>query len=1563
MTERGELSAEQWQLFEQLLATEGLEGRPPRRIGRRGKGEDGLSFAQMRLWLIEQITPGSPAYNLPAAVRLSGALSVPVLLACCDEIVRRHESLRTTFPAAAGEPRQLVAPPGHVACPIADLAALPAGRRARTARRLLGLAARRPFDLERGPLLRLLLLRLGAGKHLLLLNLHHIVADAWSMGILVRELAALYAALGSGLASPLPDPPLQYADYAAWQRREQAALLAPSLDYWRRQLAGLPPALELPMDRARPRTPSHRGGVLWRRFPESLPGRLAAFAERRGVTPFMVLLAAFFAMLRRYTGSDDLAVGSPVANRGAMETEGLVGFFVNTLVLRADLAHDPAFGGLVRQVRGVSLDAYAHQDLPFERLVEELQPERSLASSPLFQVVFMLQNTARRRLDLPGLAISDVEVETGTAKFDWTLAIHEEDASMAARLEFARDLCEEATAGRALEHFLILLAGGLEDERRRLSDLPLLTATEWRQALAAARGGSLAPPPSRCLHELFAARVAAAPDAVALSCQGVRVTYEELERRSNRLGHRLRALGVGPEVRVGLLLDRTPEVVTAILGVLKAGGAYVPLDPAYPRERLAFMVEDAAVRVLVGEAATLAAAALGSPSMPTIRLDAGRELLAAESSAPVPSAALPVHLAYVIYTSGSTGRPKGCLVEHRQVVRLFTATAGWCGPGPSDVWTLFHSPAFDFSVWEIWGALLHGGRLEVVPVAVARAPDAFRALLAAQGVTVLSQTPSAFRQLVRADGEAAGDGLALRWVIFGGEILDLASLAPWFERHGDRRPRLVNMYGITETTVHVTWQPLAGEDLRRAGGAFLGVPIPDLELYLLDGHGHPVPQGVVGELYVGGAGVTRGYAGRPELTAARFVPDPYSGRPGARLYRSGDLARRHGAGGLEPLGRGDGQVKLRGFRIELGEIAAVLGAHPGVEQCVVVAREEGPDDHRLTAYLVAADRQAPAPAPADLRAWLRRQLPDFMVPAVFVLLPALPLTAQGKLDRRALPSPVAPPAAMAAPALDPLVEAVAALWAEVLGCEPGAIGPSDDFFSLGGHSLLAARLVSRLRRALGVEVPLRVLFDGAAVRDVAALAARELRGGERPEEPLTGAPRHGGLPLSFPQQRTWFLQQVDPASPLFNIAVALQLSGPLDAAALRGALREVVRRHEILHTLYDDSGGETLQVVTPGTVPAAPLVELGGLPEARRRGELRRLAAAEERRAFDLRRQLPLRAVIPRLGPQEHALLLTVHHIASDGWSQGVLLSELGALYEAFAGGRPSPLPELPVQYADFALWQRRSLREGRLRGQLEYWRGRLAPAGPELALPARRVRPVVQSFRGRLERLDLRADLATELRRLARQEGATLFMVLLAGFDLLLHLCTAQDDLLVGTALANRGRPELEGLIGPFSNLVALRTDLGGDPPFRGLLGRVRETALAAYAHQEVPFEALLAELGTRRHSRRMAPFQVAFILQNAPLPAMAVPGLRISRMESQRRTINFDLTLFLAEDREGGLRASLEYDDDLYDAAAIAGLFAGYERLLRDAVRAPEQPLSGFSLHAGEAAAPMVDVFNETL
>jgi amino acid adenylation domain-containing protein len=1050
-----------------------------------------LSFAQERLWFLQLLEPASPAYNMMGAVRLAGRLDAGTLAAALSEILRRHEALRTTFRPTATGAVQEIQSWAPLPQPRVDLSALPAEVRSSEARRIAGEAGTRPFDLDRGPLLRALLLRLADEDHVALWSTHHIAADGWSLSaVFVPELTRLYTAFVEGRPSPLPELPVQYADYAVWQREWlRGEALAEQLGYWRRQLAGLAP-LELPADRPRPPAPSGRGGSRSWELPAGSTDALSRLARAGDATLFMALFAAFAAMLHRETGAVEVPVGMPVANRSRSEIEGLIGFFVNTLVLRGDLAGDPDLPALLARSRDTVLGALSHQDIPFERLVDELALPRNPHRPPLLRVTFQFQTaSAAGGLDLPGLTLTPFEAGIEVAKFDLVLDLFEAAGSVAGALRYDSDLFDDSTIARLSGHFTTLLAAWIDEPGTRLSDLPLLTTAERHQLLVEWNPGPALPDRGRrCLHHLFEAQVDRAPEALALSA----LTYGELDRRANRLARHLQASGVRPGDRIALLLERSAEMIVAILAVLKTGAAYVPLDPAYPAERLAFTLEDSGASLLVTEGdRTLAA-------VRAIRLDAERDGIERRSGERLEMPLDPDLPAYVIYTSGSTGRPKGVVVSHTGVDRLFTATEPWFGFGAEDVWTLFHSYAFDFSVWELWGALLHGGRLVVVPYWESRSPEDFYCLLRDERVTVLNQTPSAFRQLLWAEEAVLhGDApdLALRWVIFGGEALEPASLAPWFARHGDERPRLVNMYGITETTVHVTYRPVRAADL--AKGSLIGEPIPDLAVHLLDASLQPVPIGTPGEIHVGGAGLAQGYLGRPDLTAGRFIPDPFSRRAGARLYRSGDLARRFPDGDLEYLGRIDQQVKIRGFRIELGEIEAALAAQAGVREAVVLAREG-----HLVAYL-----SGEAADPAVLRQALAERLPDYMLPAAFVFLDALPLTENGKIDRRALPAPEAAGAAIASrvPARDPLERFLAGQFRDVLGLPAEReIGIDEDFFELGGTSISSAIFTHRLQEALGEIVHIVTIFDHPTVSSLAdhvrerhAEAARRLAtGGE-----------------------------------------------------------------------------------------------------------------------------------------------------------------------------------------------------------------------------------------------------------------------------------------------------------------------------------------------------------------------------------------------------------------------------------------------------------------------------------
>ncbi|MEH2199893.1 non-ribosomal peptide synthetase [Nostoc sp.] len=1067
-----------WQAIASILD---LQNQAPPLIPVSRKEHLPLSFSQERLWFLYQLQSDSSTYNVSFAFRLQGLLNISALAHSLNEIIQRHEALRTGFLAAENKPVQVIAPSLKLTLPVLNLQELPETERETQVLQLVKNEVQQLFDLEQGSLLRSSLVQLGENEYVLLLSVHHIAFDGWSEGILWRELTALYKAFSTGKPSPLPELPIQYADFAVWQRQWlQGQVMDTQLNYWKQQLAGAPPLLELPTDRVRPPIQTNRGGIKHFQLDDPLTQKLKSLSEKSGATLFMTLLTGFVILLSRYSNQQDILVGSPIANRNRSEIEAIIGFFVNILVLRTDVSGNPSFWELLQRVRQVGIEAYSHQDVPFEQVVEALQPERNLNYSPLFQVMFVLLNTPPGKLELPGLSVTPLEIETPTSKFDLTLLMTETEQGLSGSLEYNLDLFEEATITRMVGHFITLLEGIVANPEERISQLPLLTQSEQHQ-LVEWNDSQAKYPTDKCIHQLFEEQVQSTPDAVAVVFDNQQLTYRQLNTRANQLAHYLQSLGVKPETLVGLCVKRSLEMIVGLLGILKAGGAYLPLDPDYPSDRLTYMLNDSQAGVLLTQEKLLAT--LPEHTAHTICLDTDWENISKESRDNPVTDSTTDNLAYVIYTSGSTGQPKGTLVNHSNLVRLFAATDAWYHFNGEDVWTMFHSIAFDFSVWEIWGALLYGGRLVIVPYLVTRSPESFYKLLCQEKVTVLNQTPSAFRQLIQVEqsGITAGD-LNLRLVIFGGEALEIKSLQPWFERHGDTTPQLVNMYGITETTVHVTYRPLSKADLQRTASV-IGRPLPDLQVYVLDEYKQPLPIGVPGEIYVGGAGVTRGYLNRPELTAERFIANPLGDNPQARLYKTGDLGRYLPNGELEYLGRIDNQVKIRGFRIELGEIEAILATHPDVWETVVVVREDEPGDKRLVAYVVA--KTAQSLSTSQLRRFLSEQLPSYMVPSAFVVLPSLPLTSNGKIDRKALPVPVSREGLevnFVAPHT-PEEEILVKIWADILKVDQ--VGIHDNFFELGGNSLLGTQVISRLRTAFSINLSLHRLFISPTVAELA----------------------------------------------------------------------------------------------------------------------------------------------------------------------------------------------------------------------------------------------------------------------------------------------------------------------------------------------------------------------------------------------------------------------------------------------------------------------------------------------
>ena len=1516
----------------------------PQRIDRTGPLP--LSYAQQRLWFIHQLDPASPAYNVPLAVRLAGQLDIAALRATLTEVVRRHESLRTTFVAADDQPRQVIHAPAPVDLPVTDLSRWAAVERERETERFANEEACLPFDLAGGPLLRLRLLRLCEAEHVLLVTMHHIVSDGWSMGVLVREVGLLYAALCAGAESPLPELALQYADFAIWQREWLSGeVLERQLSYWREQLAGAPAVLELPSDRVRPAVQSFRGAQQSFVIPEQLTARLNELSRGEGVTLFMTLLAAFKALLSRYTGHADVVVGSPIAGRNFVETEELIGFFVNTLVLRTNLSGDPTFRELLGRVKEVALGAYLHQDVPFEKLVEELQPERHTSHSPLYQVMFELQNAPLGGLELPGVNLELVSAENATEKFDLTLNLQEVGGVIGGSLGYNTDLFEAGTIGRLVSHFLNLLEAALGQPDRRVSELGVLSVDEREQLVREWNDTESDYPENTLIQELFEQQVERRPDGVAVVFEGEQITYSELKRRADAFARRLRRSGVGPEMLVGVALERSLEMVVTLLGILKAGGAFVSFDLTYPKERLSFLFADTGVRLLVTQPPLLEKLPpfAGEVILPTEEVN--------ESGTENTKRPGPDQLAYVFYTSGSTGQPKGVLTSHRGVVNYFTFNTKAYQLSDADTVLQLASLSFDASVRDILNPLVAGARLVLVNNADARDPQALLAKMSEQRVTcLLSVVPSLLHALTEAAEQHTNAPAQLRLILTSGENLLLSECAKARAVFGDALT-IVNQYGATECTMSQSFYsvPRAAAD---TGTAFVGKPIANAQLYVLDERLNLVPIGVSGEAYIGCVGVARGYLNNPAQTAARFIPHPFSREPGARLYRTGDVARYRSSGDVELLGRMDHQVKLRGLRVELAEIEAALNLHEDVREAVVLAREDQPGEKRLVAYVVSTPDagQAEARTLRSMRHFLKERLPDYMVPSAFVFLDALPLTPNGKVDRAALPAPASARPELEeafAPARTPTEEVLAGLWAELLGVEQ--IGIHDNFFDVGGHSLLATQVISRVRQLFQVEIPLRQLFEqptvAALAQSVDVALLKETK--ELVASPIERVSRAGLLPLSYAQQRLWFIHQLDPASPVYNIPLGVRLRGELDIAALRATLTEIVRRHEALRTTFSVREGQPQQIIQPPADQELPVTDLANLADAEQ--EAGRIANEEARLPFDLERGPLLRARLLRLSEEQHVLLVTMHHIVSDGWSMGVLVKEVAALYAAFAAGEPAALAELPLQYADYAVWQREWLRGEVLEQQLGYWREQLAGAPAVLELPSDHPRPALQSFRGSFEPVTVDAAVTERLKELSRREGVTLFMLLLGAWQVLLSRYTNAEEIVVGTPIANRQRGEVEGLIGYFVNALALRTDLSGDPTFRELLARVREVALGAYLHQDVPFEKLVEELQPERSLSYNPLFQVVFALENTPDFNLQLPGLNISGLNAGSGTAKFDLRLSMSEiGRE--LMGTLQYSTDLFEPLTIQRMLGHLQTLLASIANKPDARISELSLLSAE-------------
>ena len=1561
-----------------------------------------LSFGQEQIWLLNQLEPDNPFYNEQAALKLHGQLNVVALEQSLNKIISRHEALRTNFDTINEQPVQVIADSLILSLPIIDLTDLPESEKAIASQQLATAETTRPFALANSPLIRASVLKLTEVEHVFLITIHHIVFDAWSMGVIMRELATIYSALCNNLSPELPELPIQYADFAIWQRQWlQAEILETQLDYWKQQLKNAPTLLELPTDRPRPAIQTFRGALHSVDLSNQLSQAVVNFTRQEGATLFMTLFAAYATLLYRYTGSDDILVGTPIAKRDRLELEGLVGFLVNTLVLRTDLSGNPSFQQLLNRVRQLTLLTYAYPDLPFEELVKALQPQRDLSHTPLFQVMFVLENAPMSEVEFAGLTVSPLTTERTIAKFDLTLFIKNTTSGLATVWQYNTDLFDAPTIERMAGHFVTLLESIITNPQEQISQLPLLTEAQQRKLLVEWNDTQTEYPRDKSIHQLFEEQVKRTPNAVAVEFGNQQLTYQQLNCRANQLAHYLKSLGVEADVLVGLCVERSLEMVLGLLGILKAGGAYVPLDPEYPTERLSFMLEDAQVSVLLTQQSLIDK--LPPNQANQVCLDTDTQLISQFSQENLSADVQANNLVYIIYTSGSTGQPKGVAMNQLALCNLILWQLENMKISRGAKTLQFAPISFDVSFQEIFSTWCSGGTLLLITEELRRDAVALLGFLEEKAVERLFVPFVALQQLaeVAVDSELVTSNL--REIMTAGEQLQITpAISQWLSKlndctlhnhYGPSESHLVTSFTLTNSVE--TWPLLPP----------IGRPIANTQIYILDKYLQAVPIGVPGELYIGGVSLARGYLNRPELTQERFIRNPFERGRGAgggeqrggsspllpapcspasseRLYKTGDLARYLPDGSIEYLGRIDNQVKIRGFRIELGEIEGVLSQYPHVQASCVIAREDTPGDtctesnptvkqamhsvsqrsrsQRLVAYVVT--HQDCTPTISELRQYLKAKLPEYMVPNAFVILKSLPLTPSGKVDRRALPAPdlyssnsekyVAP--------RTPIEELLAQIWAQVLKVEQ--VGVYDNFFELGGHSLLATQLVSRIRNIFKVELPLRELFAKATVAELAQaieqlqqqilrLTSALLRTSRSVQEIELSAPpilpraNNSDLPLSYAQQRLWFLDQLEPNSALYNLPIALRLVGNVNQAALEQSLQEIIHRHEALRTNFVTVNGKSSQIIQTQTNWTLSVLEWQYLPPGEQEIATQQLIQQQAIQPFELASVALLRATLVVLSETEHILLMCMHHLVSDAWSMGVFIEELAALYNAYSQGQPSPLTPLPIQYADFALWQRNWLQGDVLQNQLSYWQQQLKDAPALLSLPTDRPRPAVQTFNGANLQFTLSVELTNRLTKLSQEQGATLFMTLLAAYDILLYRYTGVADILVGSPIANRDRSETEGLIGFFVNTLVMRSNLAGNPSFTQLLARVREMALGAYTHQDLPFEMLVEILRPERDLSHAPLFQVAFSLQNAPMQQVNFAGLTVNPLIVEGITAKFDVSL-LIENTTNGLVGWWQYNTDLFDERTIKRMTGHFVTLLESIVANPQQQISQLPL-----------------
>ena len=1514
-----------------------------------------LSYAQERLWFLDQLDPDSAGYNMPGALRILGELNVSILEQSFTHITERHENLRTVFKTKNGKPVQVIKDPEYFHIPVTDLTN--ETEKENKAKELAIADAGIPFNLSTGPLLRAKLVKLKETEYILIVNMHHIISDGWSMGVLIRELGTIMNSLIKGDSPNLTPLPVQYADFSVWQRQwMEAGELDRQLSYWKKQLADSPDFLHLPTDYTRQPIQTYNGATIKFTIPENLTTGINDISRKYGATIFMTLLSSFKVLLNKLTGEDDICIGSPIANRNRKEIEGLIGFFVNTLVLRTKIEDNQDFGDILKAVKQTTLDAYSHQDTPFEKLVEELSPDRNMSYSPLFQIMMTLQNIPDENINIGDLKTSPFEIESEISKFDLSLNLEESENILQGSFEYNTDLFKKDTISRLIKYYLRILEAITKNSEIKIADIELIDEEE-KHKLLIEWNNTKTDLTDKYIHQLFELQVAKTPDNIAVVFQNKYLNYSELNVKANQLAHTLINKGVKSESVVAIVMNKSIEMITAILAVMKSGGAYLPIDPKFPDDRIGFILDDSNAKIILTQAHLFDKLKnYGSINSKIINLNDSNIYYSKTVNPDLINKSS--DLAYIIYTSGSTGHPKGVMIEHSQIGNHIHILKKSLAINEPLNFSLLASYTFDASIEQIFIPLTTGGKLYLPSEEESMDAYKFWNTMEREQINVIDTVPAYMDTLLDTDSWKVCDKVGNKNFIIGGDVFSKELLAKLRNCFPDAR--IYNTYGPTETTINATEYKISDNVIERT--VPIGKPLPGYKCYILDSNGKLLPQGIPGELCIGGIFVARGYLNRPELTAEKFIshltPALSSGMRGStseRIYRTGDLARWLPDGNIEYLGRIDTQVKIRGFRIECGEIEAILIQNENIKESVAVQYKEPGRKNVLVAYIVFKDTENILTS-TDLRGILAKQLPDYMIPSYFVQMDKLPLNSSGKIDRRALPKPdkalggskeyVAPQ--------NETEEKLVKIWSEILKVEK--IGIYDNFFELGGHSLLATQVISRIRETFNSEIPVRALFESPTIEGLAKSLSQAVQTIAPDIIPVS---RDESLPLSYAQERLWFLDQLEPDSAGYNIPGALRISGELNVSILEQSFTHIIDRHENLRTVFKTENGKPVQIIKEPEYFHIPVINLSN--ETYKDALAKQLAIAEATAPFNLSQGPLLRAKLIKLSENEHILIINMHHIISDGWSIGILIRELGQVLNSLIKGKQPELQPLPVQYADFSVWQRQWLEAGELERQLSYWKEQLQDSPDLLHLPIDYTRPPVQTYNGSTINFNIPENLTTGINNISRKHGCTTFMTLLSAFNVLLHKLTGENDICVGSPIANRNRKEIEGLIGFFVNTLVLRTKIEEKQSFVDLLNQVKQTTLLSYDHQDTPFEKLVEAISPERDMSYSALFQVMMILQNNPDEAIELGDVEIAPFEIESKTAKFDLTLNL-EEADNIMHANIEYNTDLFKPDTISRIIKYYLKVLETITENNEINISDIELIDDEEKHKLLVEWNDT-